>query len=131
MFRVLLKSRNPGRHHQHRPRAFCGTGEHRVKAGAIDVPAAAVGIEEEVVMASGRRFPSRADTLGLQPLGLQKLIPDSQLRQQPSYFRGHRFTHTKILVGGSLDDRHLKSAAAQIERYDCAGGTAARDEHII
>src|SRR5258708_39594100 len=105
---------------------FRGACEHRVKAGTIDVPAAAVGIEEEVVMAGGRRLPRRADAIRLQPLGRQKLLPDSQLRQKLSDFRRHRFADTKILVGGLLDYRNEKPAAAQIERYGGAGRAAAR-----
>jgi len=53
-------------------------GEHRIKAGSIHVPAAAIGIVKKVLVAGRRRFPRCLDSVGLQGIALQEPFPDAQ-----------------------------------------------------
>src|SRR5262249_16759337 len=104
---------------------------HGIKAGAIDVPATAVGIEKEIAVARGGRLPRRADTVGFQSLaGGEKSVPDTQLGQRPSQLWWQRLANARSVVGRLLDQGNAEPAAAEIECGGRAGWSGAGHQHV-
>src|SRR5215831_8670095 len=58
----------------------CG-GEHGVKAGPINVPAASIRVLNKILVAGSRPFPRRSDSVRWQWSTLEEPFPDSQFRQ--------------------------------------------------
>jgi hypothetical protein len=133
--RIPINTSNSRRRQKLRSRACGCASEHRVKSGAIDMPAAAVRVEEEIAMAGDRRFPRRPDAVRLQAVCRQKPLPKAQLHQRHSDFRRQRLADAKIIVGGLFDSRgldqgHMEAAPAKINSRSGAGGSTASHYNI-
>ena len=104
--------------------------QHGIKAGTINVPAAAVRIAKEIVMARGLCLPRRANTVRFQSLGREKSLPHTEFHQRLSYLWRQRLANARILVGGLLDQGDAKPTAAKVERSHRTRGSAAGNHNI-
>src|SRR5579859_401668 len=104
--------------------------QHGIKAGAINVPAAAVWIEEEIAMARGGCIPGGANTVRFQWLGRKKSLPDAQLHQRASYLWRQCLANAIVLIGGLLDQRNVETTAAELECRHRTRGAAAGNHNI-
>lgn len=105
-------------------------GQHGIKAGAINMPAAAIGIVKEIVVARGSRLPGRANAVRFQPLGREKTLPDTQVHQRLSYLRWQCLANARVFVGGLLNQRNAEPTAAKVERRNRTCGSSAGNYNI-
>src|ERR1700758_2059258 len=95
----------------------------------IEMPACSVGIEQEIVVADDVAAPCRATSKTGFVLLVEKVLPDLQILQKQSRFRGDAFADLEGVVGTGFDNQDIANSPLAKRQCGCTAGNAAAEYH--
>ena len=91
------------------------------------MPTRSVGVEQEIVVADDVAAPCRATSKTGFVLLVEKVLPDLQILQKQSRFRGDAFADLEGVVGAGLDNQDIANSLLAKRQCGCTAGNPAAE----
>ena len=105
--------------------------QRRVERVAIDVPAVAMAIRDEIRLIGNRRAPRRDRPRRLERIAGEKRVPGAEPPQERVDLRRQRFAESRAVEPRALEQHDVAPAAREFQRRRRPGRSSAEHGHVV